>query len=76
MKFTMPKIIPASEQVAFLEERYEGLKIPTYKLKKWFSSDQKVFFDCKDSDEALCLERILSNADFPSLTINYLLLDS
>ena len=76
MKFIMPKIIPTSEQVAFLEERYEGLKIPTYKLKKWFSSDQKVFFDCKDSDEALCLERILSNADFPAFIIYLIVKDA
>jgi hypothetical protein len=69
MKLIMPKIIPTMEQVAFLEERYEGLKVPAYKLKEWFSSDQRIFFDCEDSDKALCLERILSNADFPSFAI-------
>jgi hypothetical protein len=76
MKFIMPKIIPTSEQVAFLEERYEGLKIPTYRLKKWSSSDQKIFFDCKDSDEAHCLEQILSNADFPDFIIYWIVKDA
>jgi hypothetical protein len=70
MKFMSPRIIPTSEQVVFLEERYVGLKIPTYKLKRWFSIDQKVFFDCdSDSNQALCLERILSKADFPAFII-------
>jgi hypothetical protein len=57
------------KRVGCLSRRYEGLMIPTYKLKKWFSSGQKVFFDCEDSDEALCLERILSNADFSAFII-------
>jgi hypothetical protein len=64
-----PRIIPTSKVVVFLEGNYEGLKVPTHKLKKWFSSDQKVFFDCEDSDKALCLERILSEADFSAFII-------
>jgi hypothetical protein len=71
-----PKIIPTSERVVFLEGKYEGLKVPTYKLKKWFSSDQKVFFDCEDSDEALCLERTLSNADFTAFIIYLIVKDA
>jgi len=43
----MPKIISTSEQVAFLEERYEHFKIAIYKFKKWFSSDQKIFSTTK-----------------------------
>ena len=53
-----------------------GLKIPTYKLKKWFSSDQKIFFDCKDSDEVHCLEQILPNADFPAFVIYLIVKDA
>jgi hypothetical protein len=46
MYFIIPKVVPMREQVAFLEEKYEDLKVPAHKLKKWFSSDRRVFFDC------------------------------
>jgi len=63
------EIIPTSECVVFLKRRYEGLIVPNYKLKKWFSGDQKIFFDCEDSDRALCLGRILSSPDYPAFMI-------
>jgi hypothetical protein len=69
------RIILTSEHVVFLEEKYGSLKIPTYKLKKWFSIDQKVFFDCENSDQTLCLERILSKADFPAFIIYLIVKD-
>jgi len=60
------KIVPATEYAAVLEQKYKGLKVPVYKLREWFSNEQKVFFDCeKNSDKAACLGKILAKPDFP-----------
>lgn len=64
-----PDIIPAAEYAATLGEKYEGLEVPVYKLKKWFSTSKNVFFDCEGSDKTLCLQEILIKPDFPAFRI-------
>lgn len=63
------KIIPTTEYTSFLEEKYKGLRVPTYKLREWFSTDQKVFFDCEGSDKESCLREILTKLDFTAFMI-------
>jgi hypothetical protein len=64
------EIIPTTEYASLLEEKYKGLRIPIYKLRKWFSESQKVFFDCDDSDKASStLSEILKKPDFPAFRI-------
>jgi len=64
-----PQIIAAAEYVNTLIEKYDGLEIPIYKLRKLFAVDSKVFFDCEDSDVASCLTEILNKPDFPAFRI-------
>ena len=70
------KIISAAEYVNFLEEKYKDLKVPMYKLRKWFSTDQKVFFDCEGSDKALHLSEILTEPDFPAFIVYLIVKDA
>lgn len=70
------KIIPSDEYVTFLMEKYKSLKIPTYKLKKWFSNEQKVFFECEASDKTSCLHGILNKPNFPAFIIYLIVKDA
>jgi len=63
------KIIPTTDYARSIEEKYKGLEVPIYKLRKWFSTGQKVFFNCKGSEKELCLHEILSKPDFPAFRI-------
>lgn len=65
----LSKIIPTAEYVNFLEEKYRGLKVPIYKLRKWFSVHHRVFFDCESGDKELCLREILTKPDFSAFII-------
>ncbi len=69
------KIISTAEYVNFLEEKYKGLKVPIYKLRKWFSTDQKVFFDCESSDRALRLSEVLTKPDFSAFVVYLIVKD-
>ena len=72
----MSQIILTSEYVSILEEKYRGLKTPNYKLRKWFSEAQQVFFDCDDSDKESCLRKILTKPDFNAFVIYLLVKDA
>ncbi len=63
------EIIPTTEYVHSLEKKYEDLTIPVYKLRKWFSTDQMVFFDCERSDKQSCLHEVLTKPNFLSFRI-------
>lgn len=63
------KIIPTTDYARSIEEKYKGLEVPIYKLRKWFSTSQKVFFNCEGSDKESCLHEILSKPDFPAFRI-------
>ena len=69
-------IVPTNEYASFLEERYKGLEVPVYKLRKWFSANEKVFFDCESSDKELCLREILTKPDFSILIIYVVIKDT
>lgn len=72
----MSQIILTSEYVSILEEKYKGLKIPSYKLRKWFSKAQQVFFDCAASDKEFCLHKILTKPDLNAFVIYLLVKDA
>ncbi len=63
------EIIPTTEYVHSLEKKYEDLTIPVYKLRKWFSTDQMVFFDCERSDKQSRLHEVLTKPNFLSFRI-------
>ncbi len=46
-----------------LREKFKGLKIPTYKLREWYSINYKIFFDCEGRDKENCLGQILERKD-------------
>jgi hypothetical protein len=72
----MSKIISTNEQVSILEEKYKGLRIPVYKLRKWFSDEQQVFFDCDTIDKESCLREIMTKPDLSSFIIYLLVKDA
>lgn len=71
----MPGIISTDERVSFLEQKYEGLRIPVYKLRKWVSEDKEVFFDCGAEDKATCLRRIMTEVNLSAFVIYLLVKD-
>ena len=68
-------IVPTGEYVSTLEEKYKGLEVPVYKLKKWFSESKRVFFDCESADKTLCLQKILIKPSFPAFRIYLVIRD-
>ena len=51
-----------------LQEKFKGLEIPTYKLRKWYSINHKIFFDCESSDKQNCLDQLLERKDLEKFT--------
>jgi hypothetical protein len=72
----MSHTILTSEYVSILEEKYKGLKIPSYKLRQWFSEVQQIFFDCDTSDKESCLRKILTEPDLNAFVIYLLIKDA
>lgn len=64
-----PKIIPTTKYINSLKEKYKDLEVPIYKLRKWFSIKQKIFFDCESHDKTSCLREILNKPNFPAFRI-------
>ena len=63
------EIVPSSLYVKSLKEKYGDLEVPSYKLRKWFSKTDKVFFDCGESDKSSCLELILKQRNLVAFVI-------
>ncbi len=63
------KTIPTAEYVKFLEKKYIGLTVPSYKLKEFFSTTSKVFFNCKNKDKKSCLREALEKSGYPSFRV-------
>jgi hypothetical protein len=63
------EIVSTSSYVKVLKEKYEGINIPHYKLREWFSTIHKIFFDCESEDKNACLERLLKRTDLEAFII-------
>jgi len=63
------KIIPTTQYVEALQKKYESLEVPLYKLRKWFSTNQKIFFDCENTGKSTCLRNVLKKPDYPVFRI-------
>ncbi|MGQ9565282.1 MAG: hypothetical protein ACUVT5_01880 [Candidatus Bathyarchaeales archaeon] len=72
----MSNIISAVEYAKILEQKYVGLKVPIYKLREWFATEQKIFFDCESPDKTACLSQILAKPDFPAFIIYLVVKDA
>jgi len=70
------EIVPTSSYVKTLKKKYKGLDIPTYKLREWFSTTRKIFFDCKGEDRNGCLERLLKRTDLKAFIIFFVVKES
>lgn len=70
------RIISTNEQVSVIEEKYSGLKVPVYKLRKLFSDEQQVFFDCDADDKESCLRGIMTKPDLNAFIVYLLVKDS
>jgi len=63
------EIISANTYVQSLKEKFGRLDIPAYKLRAWFSTNHRVFFDCESQDKVSCLETLLEQRNFEAFTI-------
>jgi hypothetical protein len=70
------KIVPTSSYVKSLKEKYKSLDIPSYKLKEWFSTSRRVFFDCESEDKNACLEQLLTRTDLDAFVIFFVVRES
>jgi len=62
-------IITAKMYVHQLQERFSGLEVPAYKLKRLYSTTHHVFFDCEEQDPVACLDAVLKHRHFHSFTV-------
>jgi len=63
------EIVPSASHAQSLKEKYPGFEIPSYKLREWFSTVHKVFFDCGRPDKHSCLEVLLKRTNFSAFII-------
>lgn len=70
------KIVLTSSYVKALKEKYKDLAIPAYKLKEWFSTSRRVFFDCENKDKNACLEQLLERTDLGAFVIFFVVRES
>lgn len=70
------EIVPTSSYVKTLKEKYKSLDIPTYKLREWFLTTRKIFFDCESKDKNDCLERLLKRTDLEAFIIFFVVRES
>jgi hypothetical protein len=46
-----------------LRGKFKDLEIPSYKLRKWYSINHKIFFDCESGNKQNCLDQLLERRD-------------
>jgi len=70
------KVVLTSSFVKSLKAKYKDLDVPYYKLKEWFSTSHRVFFDCKSKDKNACLEQLLERTDLDAFVIFFVVKES
>lgn len=60
---TDPEIVSLKVYNKKLREKFKDLEIPTYKLRKWYSINHKIFFDCESRNKQNCLDQLLERRD-------------
>jgi hypothetical protein len=70
------EISSSVDYVRTLEEEYAGLRISLYKLRAWYSTQQKVFFDCDNPEKNDCLDSILQKDDFSDFVVFLIIKDA
>jgi hypothetical protein len=58
--------------VKSLEEKFVGLSVPSYKLRKWFDKDKLIFFDCEKGDKSACLSHLLEKTNIPYFAVFFI----
>jgi len=70
------EIIPTVEYAARLRKTYEGIEVPLYRLRELFSTEEKVFFSCTDTDKSSCLRQLLAKPNFHAFRIYLVVKDA
>ncbi len=70
------EIVPTSTYMEALEKKYRDLDIPIYKLREWFSTSRRIFFDCESRDKNACLEQLLERTDLEAFVIFFVVRES
>ena len=63
------EIVSSASFVQSLKGKYAGFDIPSYKLREWFSTVHRVFFDCGSPDKHSCLEKLLKRTNLEAFVI-------
>ncbi len=71
-----PEIEQMSNYVKALKEKFKDLDIPTYKLREWFSVDNRIFFDCETEDKTTCLDQVLKRTDLDAFIVFFVVKES
>lgn len=64
-----PEIVSATKYTESLKQKYPGFEFPSYKLRQWFERTLQIFFDCRETNNQICLQGILKETRFEAFTI-------
>jgi len=70
------EIVSSASYAQTLKEKYPGFEIPSYKLREWFSTVHKVFFDCDNPKKHSCLEALLKRTNLGAFVIFFVVRES
>lgn len=64
-----PEIVSATKYTESLKQKYPGFEFPSYKLRQWFERALQIFFDCRETNNQICLQGILKETRFEAFII-------
>ena len=70
------EIVSSASYAQSLREKYPGFEIPSYKMREWFSTALKVFFDCGSPNKGACLEKLLKKTNLGAFVIFFVVRES
>jgi hypothetical protein len=69
---SLEKIVESSKYLEELEAKYGKLRRITGLIGRWFSREQRLFFDCKnEGDIAGCIEKAVSSSNLETLIVYF-----
>lgn len=69
------QIVLAQEFLESLVSRYPDIDVPLYKFREWYSEEEQVFFDCKNSKLEACLSEAKGRKDHPGFKVFFVVRD-
>lgn len=74
MKTNVPNsIIKSEDYLNSLKSTYPNINVPLYKFREWFSTKDKIFFDCEEAGVETCLEEKKSFKQYSQFKVFHIL---